>query len=1387
MLVLSALALIAFLALAVLTLVRSEDRASRTVADVAELRTLQGLPEKLVISQIRTATKDLLKFENGFTWTSQPGMIRVFGTDVQAGSPRAQVAEFYKLYSSDVMEVKRPDWNPLEEAQAMQGWQNAPSLWTDLNEPVVVRERREQYTPGSGSDSRLVYPIIDPRAVDSGVEGFDINGQGPGSTKTNPLPMPVRWLYVLADGQVVAPSSGGEGGKVTTLPGASESNPVVGRVAFWTDDESCKLNLNVASSPAPWDRPVTTSKPDVAHATAIPARGESYREPAHPAFTSLGPVLRRFGQQAGAAGTQSILREPGDPMQAGQNWADSVRNVHELLPLTPRWDVSAYEGSRAGTQFPVNEVQGKRQRWLTNVDEFFFAAEADNGNDRSRSRNGANRSLGVTQEDIELSRFFLTTHSRAPETNPFGWPKISLWPVSQETAARHQVDRKMTLASSLNTGGVPAPYYLQRAANWESEADPGSSQSATQDMAIERNQQLFNYLQVMTDNLLPGVGGAFVDKYGVASRNQIMTSMFDLLRWGVNPMSPYQQRLDEDLTAEYSYLAPAAGRSDNPNGVGSYTSVPLRLSVDDDAGEVVEEAGSLQWAVKGMGRFPTLTEVAIVLMPVEVERLNDDPKNEDAEPEWADKTTKVQAFVVVEPFNVSPGVTPASAAYRLRISGLDSLTLAGEPLGFRPDSDASPLVTRIACSPQVAGLSGEHAPYAGMLSQFMASDGSPKILPAGGAVDEDLHYVFAGGIIELPASAEPSSVGQTLEFNGGSLRLRLYDDASDLNADGALVQALDVEFPRIDKLQIPMVWMNDAKAIEVLGDDKTDARFKLRFSTDPEEPTRLPFIRRGDVVRSVEAAIAPVAGAGGDVRLLAARGEVPPKDVSGAPLPEPGVIFFKVREGPRDEDDEYQNGRTIIQGAPAPSLDWAFQVHSLRDGGYMMEGQPGFDPTGNAPRLTLDGAGFLAARDGGGGQVNLLQHGPAAVPSVPFGGAAMNFDNRPGDFDNGPGIIEDGPYINMPELGNALTQESAGSTTGGYFQRGGSFYEDDGITFSPWRQMGSAVGFGSLPSAVFGDAAQTVPRAWTTLLFCPHPPSRLTVEDEEPAYETSATPTAKKDHFGFGTPRDHLWLEFFWMPAVEPSGLSQGFATEGKVNMNYQILPFSWINRATAMHGALEGVRVTAIPSTAVMEAAATDHYKTYANNTGSPLSFRYAVDARQTLRQFEERFARGEVFVTASEICDQFLVPRRMDGHTYESGTVRPANPEQAAPTYTGVMEWWEGASAGDPTDGFEATGDNTREAPYAQLYPRLCTRSNVFKVHYRVQVLQKAASTKPTIWDEQKDRIAADYRGEATIERYLDPARTDIEDFATSPTTDRNLDDYYDYRITGRRQFVP
>ncbi len=57
---------------------------------------------------------------------------------------------------------------------------------------------------------------------------------------TNPVSLTVNWIYMRQDGSLVAVTG-------TSLPPFDATNPLVGRLAFWTDDGSSRVNLNTAS------------------------------------------------------------------------------------------------------------------------------------------------------------------------------------------------------------------------------------------------------------------------------------------------------------------------------------------------------------------------------------------------------------------------------------------------------------------------------------------------------------------------------------------------------------------------------------------------------------------------------------------------------------------------------------------------------------------------------------------------------------------------------------------------------------------------------------------------------------------------------------------------------------------------------------------------------------------------------------------------------------------------------------------------------------------------------------------------------------------------------------------------------------------------------------
>ncbi len=94
-----------------------------------------------------------------------------------------------------------------------------PALYADLNAPIT-------------SGNNKIFPVVDPRAVDLGVEGFSFTnnaidqvvasgtGAGKYSSDKSTLAMPVEWIYVLRDGSLTAPTSGGSNSATFSLTGA---------------------------------------------------------------------------------------------------------------------------------------------------------------------------------------------------------------------------------------------------------------------------------------------------------------------------------------------------------------------------------------------------------------------------------------------------------------------------------------------------------------------------------------------------------------------------------------------------------------------------------------------------------------------------------------------------------------------------------------------------------------------------------------------------------------------------------------------------------------------------------------------------------------------------------------------------------------------------------------------------------------------------------------------------------------------------------------------------------------------------------------------------------------------------------------------------------------
>lgn len=275
------------------------------------------------------------------------------------------------------------------------------------------------------------------------------------------------------------------------------------------------------------------------------------------------------------------------------------------------------------------------------------------------------------------------------------------------------------------------------------------------------------------------------------------------------------------------------------------------------------------------------------------------------------------------------------------------------------------------------------------------------------------------------------------------------------------------------------------------------------------------------------------------------------------------------------------------------------------------------------------------------------------------------------------------------------------------------------------------------------------------------------------------------NHPGAKSPPDHLLLDLFTMPVVEPYAISEPFSTGGKVNLNYPLVPFGYIKRTTALRAALHPLRVTAIPQTFVVNNNLAYKGLPETNKKEYLYNLRYLVDRDETLKAFDAFFNQyrndksGGFFKSASQICERYLYPK---GQTIDGSNVKYTTGEAQ------IKAFW---------DKNQVTGDNVREKPYADLYPRITTKSNTFTVHYRVQTLRQRPFTGKAsdqdayyrTFDESRDRVLSELRGHATIERYLDPEDPRFQPGAVDKLNVEkdSLEDAYRFRVISNQRFSP
>ncbi|RYD76227.1 MAG: Verru_Chthon cassette protein A, partial [Verrucomicrobiaceae bacterium] len=615
-LVLLFVVIISGLVVAFFSNVTTESMGARSYASGASTKLLADSAVHLVEAQLRDATRartDSADPATALSWTSQPGLVRTFDSTGNA-------ADVYKLYSSDTMVLSAESYTPDDP-----GIDPDPDLWTDLNAPEA-----DMY-------GRLIYPIVYPPAETGGapgateqVEGFSITSPPnykPGqaaSALNNPAPMPVKWIYVLQDGTMSAAEKSDD--EVVSVPGATDLNPIVGRIAFWADDECTKVNINTASEGIYWDVPRVYSMEDFGvHnggsatvpglAITQPAQREWQRYPGHPATTSLSPIFGRVFPIVPPVLTA----------------ATSVR-LNPYYELAPRIVTG---GSRGGTVIPTAPLTADRDRLYASIDELMFSTKlaGESRIPNTATGNSPEPNL-ITREVLEKAKFFITANSSAPETTLFNTPRISVWPVNVSDSRRTGYDKLAAFCSTI--GGQP--YYFTRL----------NARSSTQDFTA-RNKELYEYLQALTDTKVPGYGGTFLQKYpigsaGATERDQILTYIYDYIR--------------------------CTNLQDRSTGAMSYTPVYVNGN-STNAGEVLPiRIGNTQ----GFGRFYSISEADLIFYGTKA---------------TAGRTDRMRALFALEFASPMQGLGAMRSNLKYTVKGLDKLQVkVGDggwvSMGFRP-------------------------------------------------------------------------------------------------------------------------------------------------------------------------------------------------------------------------------------------------------------------------------------------------------------------------------------------------------------------------------------------------------------------------------------------------------------------------------------------------------------------------------------------------------------------------------------------------------------------------------------------------------------------------------------------------------------------------------
>ena len=400
-----------------------------------------------------------------------------------------------------------------------------------------------------------------------------------------------------------------------------------------------------------WDTPRVDTKEDRLYGSHQPQNGEFQRYPGHPAQTCLSTVL--FPNEG------RLFDGRLDPNK-------DIDKYEALWRIAPGIGTKGSVGGTTKIEISEDSMPADPLEYhlYASPEEILFEQDLRGGKRVIHEQ--------ITPEKLEYAKFFLTARSRAPETTLLGYPRMSMWPMSNTDGNRTAFDKVIAFCSTI--GGPAArnkkPYFFQRQDAYSRHAEFYNNSSG-------QNNVLYEAYKNLMDDPIPGFGASFGQKYGQGKfddRNNLLAETLDYFR-GTNLYDPSNKR------NQYTN----GGNSKNYDkqvGHGQIAAICLCGGSSDHTQRWFNSRLPLP---KGFGRMVGLSEFALILVQ-RAEWKAPDPNNPDDKGSFvgdsADQTKKwtnggpmvegtqlIQMGVLVEGFAPAHGWTSLQPQNTITIGG----------------------------------------------------------------------------------------------------------------------------------------------------------------------------------------------------------------------------------------------------------------------------------------------------------------------------------------------------------------------------------------------------------------------------------------------------------------------------------------------------------------------------------------------------------------------------------------------------------------------------------------------------------------------------------------------------------------------------------------------